>query len=128
MANGRMNLSVESEQRLGRVMSHLELNDRRPDALRLAFVKGLRECKEIPPKKEGKTGFVIPDQVIAKGAEYVLYKHLIIEKVGRPLDAKGVDDYMLRYIEAGLEMMEQEIASLSELDNYMLYLVDKYGS
>jgi hypothetical protein len=127
MANGRMPLSIEGEEKLITIMSELELNEKRPEALRLAFVKGIASLETPPEKKERKTRFVIPDGVVARGDDYILYKHMIIEKVGQPLDAKTVDDYMLRYIEEGLEMMATEIESLSNLDNYLLFLINKHS-
>lgn len=127
MANGRMPLSIEGEEKLITIMSELEFNDKRPEALRLAFVKGIASLEKLPEKKERKTRFVIPDGVIARGDDYILYKHMIIEKVGQPLDAKAVDDYMLRYIEEGLEIMASEIESLSNLDNYLLFLINKHS-
>jgi hypothetical protein len=128
MANGRMNLSQEGEEKLLKVMSELDLHDRRPDALKLAFVKGLVSIDGVPEKKERKTSWVIPEGVVARGEDYLVFKHLIIEKVGQPLDAKSIDDYMLRYIEEGLEVMVNEIESLTSLDNYLLYLIDKHGT
>jgi hypothetical protein len=127
MANGRMSLSIEGEDKLIKLMSELELNDKRPEALRLAFVKGIATFETPPEKKERKTRFVIPDGVVARGDDYLLFKHMLVEKVGQPLDAKSVDDYMLRYIEEGLEIMASEIESLSNLDNYLLFLIDKHG-
>ena len=127
MANGRMPLSVEGEEKLITIMSELELNDKRPEALRLAFVKGIASLDKTPEKKDRKTRFVIPEGVIARGDDYILYKHMIIEKVGQPLDAKAVDEYMLRYIEEGLEIMASEIEALSNLDNYLLYLINKHS-
>lgn len=127
MANGRMSLSIEGEDKLITIMSELELNDKRPEALRLAFVKGIASLDKPPEKRDRKTRFVIPEGVIARGDDYILYKHMIIEKVGQPLDAKAIDDYMLRYIEEGLEIMASEIESLSNLDNYLLYLITKHS-
>lgn len=127
MANGRMSLSIEGEEKLLKIMSELELNDKRPEALRLAFVKAIASLESLPEKKDRKTRFVIPDGVVARGNDYILYKHMIIEKVGEPLDAKSIDDYILRYIEEGIEIMINEIEGLSDLDNYLLYLIDKHS-
>ncbi|QYR20986.1 hypothetical protein KZ483_25140 [Paenibacillus sp. sptzw28] len=127
MANGRMSLSVEGEEKLIRIMAELELNDKRPEALRLAFVKGLVSFDSPPERKERKTRFVIPDGVVARGDDYILFKHLLVERVGQALDAKSVDDYMLRYIEEGLDIMAKEVDSLSDLDNYLLYLIGKHS-
>jgi hypothetical protein len=124
--NGRMRLSEVGQTRLYRAMSELQMNDRRPEVLRIALAKGLAECEEVPEKPGGKVGWEIPHGVVARGDEYLLFKHLIITRLQRPIDDDEVDDFMLRYIEKGLEIMEQEIDSLSDLDNYVLYLVSKH--
>lgn len=127
MANGRISLSVEGEAKLIKLMSELNWNEKRPEALKLAFAKGLTFSDEIPEeRKDKKTGFVIGDGVIARGDEYILFKHILIDKIGEPLDAKAIDNYIERYIEKGLEVISEEIKSLSNLDNYLLFLVDKH--
>ncbi|MFD6509492.1 hypothetical protein [Bacillus sp. NPDC060175] len=126
MANGRMTLSQHGEEVLHQVMIELDMKEKRPNALRIAFAKGVREYNGIPEKKERKASkFVIPNGVIAKGEEYLLFKHLIINKIGKTLDGKEIDEFMLLFIEEGLEIMEQEISSMSNLDNYILTLVSK---
>jgi hypothetical protein len=126
MENGRMTLSQDGEEILHRVMSELDLTEKRPDALRIAFTKGLRDYRGVPEKKERKSSkFVIPNGVIARGIEYLLYKHLLINKVNKKLEEKEVDNYILLYIEEGLELMNKEMNELSNLDNYLLTLVDK---
>ncbi|PFK32883.1 hypothetical protein COI93_19035 [Bacillus cereus] len=127
MANGRMTLSKRGEEILHQVMIELDMKEKRPNALRIAFAKGLREYNGVPEKKERKASkFVIPSGVIAKGEEYLLFKHLIINKVGKSLDGKEIDEFMLLFIEEGLEIMEQEISSMSNLDNYLLTLASKH--
>ncbi|MFD1394560.1 hypothetical protein ACFQ40_02095 [Kroppenstedtia eburnea] len=124
MANGRMILSKQGEERLGNIMVELNLKDR-PEALRLAFAKGIAETTSEPSTQQGKAGWTIPQGVVAKGDDYLLYKHLLIEKLKRPLENEEVDTYLLRYIESGLEIMQQEIDGLSSLDNYLLMLVEQ---
>lgn len=126
MAHGRFSLTVEGEEKLIKLMSELNWTEKRPEALKLAFAKGL-SAETVPVEREGKkSDFVIGNGVIAKGEDYILYKHILIEKTGMTLDAKAVDDYIVRYIEQGLDLIMQEIDSLSELDNYFLYLVNKH--
>ncbi|MBO8161739.1 MAG: hypothetical protein H0Z24_08905 [Thermosipho sp. (in: Bacteria)] len=94
----------------------------------MAFAKGLTAVPSLPEEvKRGKGKFEIGEGVVATGDEYLLFKHLIIQKAKRPLDKKEVDDYMLYLIEEGLKIMEREIDSLSELDNYLIYLVNSPG-
>ncbi|MGG1639108.1 hypothetical protein [Paenibacillus sp. NRS-1760] len=128
MANGRLPLSREGEEKLLKLMSELDWNDKRPEAIKLAFVKGLVSVDGIPePKDRVKSDFVIGDGVVARGEEYMLYKHILIEKTGEPMDPKRIDDLILRYLEEGLDIISKEIDSLSDLDNYLLYLVEAHG-
>ncbi|MBY3618584.1 hypothetical protein HGO21_03380 [Acinetobacter sp. CUI P1] len=128
MANGRLSLSVDGEAKLIKLMGELNWNEKRPEALKLAFVKGLASTDGIPnARNDKKSEFVIGNGVIAKGEEYILYKHILIDKVGESLDAKAVDEYIIRYIEEGLDIITAEIDSLSDLDNYLLYLIDKHA-
>lgn len=126
MAHGRFSLTVEGEEKLIKFMSELNWTEKRPEALKLAFAKGLIS-DTIPEKREGKKAeHVVGNGVIAKGEEYILYKHIMTEKIGEPLDSIGFDDYLVRYIEQGLDIIMEEIGSLSDLDNYFLYLVNKH--
>ncbi|MFP4978263.1 hypothetical protein ACE6ED_22850 [Paenibacillus sp. CN-4] len=128
MANGRLPLSRDGEEKLMKLMSELDWNDKRPEALKLAFVKGLVSNEGVPePKERVKSDFMIGDGVIARGEEYILYKHILIDKIGQPLDAKKIDELILRYLEEGLEIISTEIDSLSDLDNYLLYLVENHS-
>ncbi|GFR37190.1 hypothetical protein PRECH8_04860 [Insulibacter thermoxylanivorax] len=124
MANRKFVLSKEATELLDRVI--VELNIPRPEALRLALAKGLVDAAldEIPQQLEGG-GFEVPHGVIAKDDDYVMYKHLIIEKLHKPIDDKDIDPYMHKLIEAGLRIMGNEMDQLSSLDNYLLYLVEK---
>jgi hypothetical protein len=125
MANESMVLSKKGTERLDIVMTRLSLINGRPDTLRIAFAKGLTEAKEDPVEREKGGGWTIPAGVVARGHTYTLYKHLMIDKLGFPLETqKEIDQYLIRYIELGLEIMENEIEHLSDLDNYILYLVE----
>jgi len=128
MENGRMYLSEKGNEILHRVMSELELVNKRPETLRIAFAKGLVSSNTtLEIKKREPISWEIPKGVIAKDDDYLLYKHLIIERVGKELDAKEIDKYMQHFIEEGLEIMEHEMNSLTSLDNYLLYLVKQNG-
>jgi hypothetical protein len=121
-----MTLSENGLSILEDAMVQLGLVDKRPEALRIAFAKGLREVNGLPEQKQRKPSkFVIPSGVIARGNEYLLFKHLIINKVGKQLEDKEVDHFMLLYIEEGLEIMRMEMDQLTNLDNYLLVLTEK---
>jgi hypothetical protein len=127
MANRRITLTKEGTARLEKVMVELGLEENRPEALRLALAKGLVEATGEPPEPaDTPGGFTIGDGAIAKDEEYAMYKHLIIEKLQRPVEDKEIDKYIHRFLEIGLKCMEQEINQLSSLDNYLLFLVEKH--
>lgn len=124
MENGRMYLSPRGNEILHRVMSELELMNKRPETLRIAFAKGLvSSSTTLEIKKRETNGWEVPKGIIAKDDDYLLYRHLIIDRVGIELEAKDVDKYMLHFIEEGLEIMEHEMDDLTPLDNYLLFLV-----
>lgn len=124
MANARLTLSQKGTERLDKVMAELVIIEERSEAIRIVLAKGISEATEEPPEYGGG-GWTIPAGVLAKNDEYLLYKHLMIEKIGKPIDGqKEIDSYLLRFVEFGLEVMEKEIQSLSNLDNYILKLVE----
>lgn len=125
MANRRITLTKEGTARLDRIMMELGLQDKRPEAMRIALAKGLIEATKVPELPEGSSGFTFGDGTIAKDMDYVMLKHLIIEKVAHPIEDKDIDKYILRFAEYGLKVMENEMDSLSSLDNYLLYLTEK---
>lgn len=129
MANARIKLSKAGTERLDKViteLSFLETKDIRPKTLRIAFAKGISEANNqsnLPAYNSG--GWEIPAGVIAQGDDYLLFKHLMIDKLKHSLDGqKEIDEHLVRFIEFGLEVMDKEIDSLSNLDNFILHLVN----
>jgi hypothetical protein len=124
MANRKVSLSTTATEYLSEAMVVLELDNERPTVLKIAFAKGYISCKgAILPELEDKKGFVIPDGVIS-GDDYLLFKHLIFEKLGQTIeDPKQIDDYLARFIDYGLRVMHDEIKNMSSLDNYLLLLL-----
>jgi|SRR5699024_3907451 len=109
------------------VMSELDIE--RPDAIRLAFAKGITDDNIPDMERRGnKSEFEFPISVVAKGDDMLLVKHLIIEKIKKRFDAKKLGYYILMFVEHGLEIMYKEIQSLSEAENYLLYLQEKHVS
>ena len=106
-------------------------SNERPVALKIAFAKGIASdtLPKIPSddeKKETKD-FEFNTSVIAKDNELSLIRHLIIDKLKRKIvDDKDLDTCILLFIEHGLEIMYNEIQSLTNMDNYMIYLLEKH--
>lgn len=123
MINGRISLTEEGVDHLSKVIE--ELNMERPDVIRIAFSKGLREFEGIPEDKGGKKTFTFPINVLGKTFDFVLYKHLIIDKIRKKIEDEDLLNYLRLYIEEGLRIMSDEIDELTNLDNYLLKLVEK---
>lgn len=119
--NGRIVMSKQGLDRINLVKNELGITEN-PLVLKIAFAKGLLHCPGEPePCSRG--GWTIPAGVVARDDDYLLYKHLIINQLGRAIEDQEVDHYLWLYIEAGLKVMEKEIYSLSSLDNYRSKLV-----
>jgi hypothetical protein len=129
MTNARIKLSKKGTERLDKViaeLSFLDTKDIRAKTLRIAFAKGISETNsEIPEYESG--GWEIPAGVLTQEEDdYILYKHLMIEKLRYQIDGqKQIDEHLVRFIEHGLAIMDKEIDSLSNLDNYILHLVNQ---
>lgn len=124
-------LSTQGYEYLSIIMAELEMdvNDRseRPNALKLAFSKGIA-TKELPnEEKKELSRFEFPISVIAKGDDLLLIKHLIIEKLNKQVNDNEIDKYILLFVEHGLKNMYYEIKNLSSADNYLLYLLQKHS-
>jgi hypothetical protein len=116
MANRRVSLTKEGTSRLDKIMIELGLQDNRPEAIRIALTKGLIESpKQIEELTVNGGGFTFGDGVIAKDEEYLMYKHLIIEKLQEKIDDKDIDRYIIRFAEFGLKVMEEELESLESV-------------
>jgi hypothetical protein len=120
-SNGRITMSPEGQDLIREVSTELDISDR-PLVLRIAFAKGLLHVQG-EPRDFGSGGWTIPAGVIARDDEYLLFKHLMINKLGRTIDEKEVDKYLLRFIEEGLRIMKSEIEEKSKFDNYLIQLV-----
>lgn len=118
-------LSKQGYENLERAMTELEME--RPEVLRIAFAKGLTESETIQEIKREYSNFEFPTSVIAKGDDVLLIKHLIIDKVQTQIDETKLDRLILNCVEQGLEIMEREMNELSNVDSYLLYLVQKHG-
>ncbi|PEJ58832.1 hypothetical protein CN692_07600 [Bacillus sp. AFS002410] len=131
MAIGKAKLSKQGFEILNKIMAEFDLPvaNQRPDTLRIAFAKGLVSEKKVdePIALSEKSDFEFPLSVITKD-DYLLYKHLIINKVGRTLEEKDIEKFILFFVEDGLQIMKSEVDQLSGMDNYLLFLVNAHSS
>lgn len=126
MANSRFPLTIKAHDTLGRVMVELDLDlKKRSEALKIALAKGLAESTGAPPEVTGpNSDFTVGAGVLVRDEEYTMYKHLIIERIGIKIEDKEIDKYLQRYLEYGLECMDREMSQLTDLDNYLLMLIE----
>jgi len=122
MANLR--LSAKGDKYLEEIRAELDID--RPSALRLAFAKGIASETRPNEEKRPMPTREFPSSVIAKGKEMTLIKHLMINKLRRKIEEEEVENYILIFVEHGLEEMYKEIQQISDADNYLFYLLDKH--
>lgn len=126
MASKRMNLSGEGKEILDRLCDVLELD--RPLAIHIAFSKGISNANgpvQVDTNKEQekqKEKWTIPDGII-KDKEYLLFKHLILNEIKKPLNEDEIDKYLLQYIEHGLKEIKEDIDHLASLEDYRITII-----
>ncbi|MGN7177560.1 hypothetical protein LIS77_14415 [Cytobacillus firmus] len=113
---------------LENIMTELEIELKdRPDAIRIAFAKGIASDSLPSDEKQEVSKFEFPISVVAKGDEVLLFKHLIIEKYQEKIKDEELDKYILLFVEHGLLTMYNEINKLTNMDNYLFYLLEKHA-
>src|SRR5690625_2713927 len=123
----KVRLSQDKFDKLNRILMELELTiDERADAIRIAFAKGIDSEHAIDLNtKNGDSKSEIPISVVTRNNE-PLYRHLIINKLGHPIDDYRFSLLVLAVIERGIEDMYNEIINLPDAESYLLYSVDKH--
>lgn len=119
MANKKMNLSGSGKEILDTLNEYLEID--RPLGVKIALAKGisLSDNNITFDTNDAKNKWTIPDNII-RDKEYLLYKHLIIEEVKRPLNEDEINNFMLHFIEKGLRIIKEEIDNLSSMEDYRI--------
>ncbi|WP_099353723.1 DndE family protein [Fredinandcohnia onubensis] len=122
MANRRMNLTGTGKEILDNLCETLEIE--RPFGVKIAFSKGLSASNGVINNeiKDDKAKWTIPDNII-RDKEFILFKHLIINEVGKSLNDEEIHQYLLAYIEYGLRIIKDEIESLSTLEDYRIKIL-----
>lgn len=104
MANRRMLLSLEGKEILDTLTAALELD--RPTVIHIALAKGIAS-DELPVENfDPKNRWTIPDNII-KERDFLLFKHLTIQKVNHILNDDELHKYMIIFIENGLRIMQR---------------------
>lgn len=103
MANKRMLLSAEGKEILDTLTAALELD--RPTVVHIALAKGIAENDLLIEEFDTRNRWTIPDNII-KEKDFLLFKHLIIQKADRILNDDELHKYMIILIENGLRIMK----------------------
>lgn len=103
MANKRMLLSAEGKEILDTLTAALELD--RPTVVHIALAKGIAENDLFNEEIDTRNRWTIPDNII-KEKDFLLFKHLIIQKADRILNDDELHKYMIILIENGLRIMK----------------------
>lgn len=122
MANRRMNLSGQSKETLDLLCEHIECE--RPLAIKIALAKGISKANGMvtPSIDHSKPKWTIPDSIIRE-KDYLLFKHLIINEISEQLSEDKINEYMLLYIEYGLNIIKKEMEDLTSLEDYRLAIL-----
>lgn len=122
MSNRRMSLSGEGKEILDHVADSLELE--RPMTVKIALAKGLSVSNgpindDFP---DVKNKWVIPEGII-KDKEFILFKHLIVNEVGIPLNDAELHKHMLSYIEVGLRNLKKDISEKTSMEDLRIAIL-----
>ncbi|MCZ8538304.1 hypothetical protein M9R32_13995 [Paenisporosarcina quisquiliarum] len=122
MSNRRMNLSEEGKKILDLIVEILEVE--RPMAVKVALAKGISVSNGpvLETFSNSKNKWTIPDNII-KDKEYLLFKHLILNEVQKPLDEEHLHQHMLLFIEKGLHTLKHEYEGKTSLEDFRLSIL-----
>lgn len=99
--NKKMTLSGEGKSILDDLAEQLSLD--RPMVIHIALAKGLQKIEGIPglTYDKGTNKWTIPDNII-KEDNFLLFKYLIQNEAGKPINNDELHEYMNNLIEFGL--------------------------
>lgn len=123
MANKKMNLSGTGKEILESLCDLLEIE--RPHGIKIALAKGIAKSEEKVTESynDKKPKWTIPENII-RDKEYLLFKHLIINKLQKSIHEEQLDEHVLSYIEYGLRVIQQEIESISSIEDYRIKILN----
>lgn len=124
MSSPKMNLSGFGKEILERLIAALDVD--RPTAIKIALAKGLAIADGIPltttQPKTSVNNWTIPEGII-KDKDYLLFCHLIINEFKTVLTPNDINQYMLLFIESGLQEIKKELDELSSLEDYRIKIL-----
>ncbi|UYZ24027.1 DndE family protein [Mesobacillus jeotgali] len=121
MSNRRMQLSEEGKEILDLIADIMEIE--RPMAVKIALAKGIAMANG-PISDEFQSGkkWTIPDNII-KDKEFLLYKHLIVSEINRPLNDDELHKHMLLFIEKGLRILREIHQNKTSMEDFRLAIL-----
>lgn len=114
MANKKLSLSKEGKDYLEEIIDILEIE--RVHILKIALAKGIATEKEMVIDMSSTPKWTIPDSII-KDEEYVMFKHLIINKHGLYLNDEEIQVKILHFIESGMRILKNELDGKTSLED-----------
>ncbi len=119
MFGKRMMLSTQGKQILDTFTEYLSLT--RPQVLKLAFAKGFVSEDVHSSNISSDRGWEIPD--VFNEDDLLLFKHLIINKLGREIDQQEATKELLKHIELGLRRFAQLYDERNSLDDLRMLIL-----
>jgi hypothetical protein len=122
MSNRRMSLSETGKKILDMIAESLEVE--RPMTVKIALAKGLSISNgpDLEEYSGGNNKWVIPDNLI-KDKEFLLFKHLIINEVNKPLNDDELHKHMLAFIEKGLRQLDDDLKNKTSMEDIRLSIL-----
>lgn len=115
-----MLLSAEGKEILDTLTAALEME--RPTVIHVALAKGIASENMSFEDFDLKNRWTIPDNII-KEKDFLLFKHLIIQKAGRSLDDEELHKEMISLIESGLRTIQQLNEHKNSMDDLRLLVL-----
>jgi hypothetical protein len=121
MSNRRMQLSEEGKEILDLIADIMEIE--RPMAVKIALAKGIAMSNgAVYDEFPGGNKWTIPDNII-KDKEFLLFKHLIISEVNKPLNDEDLHKHMLSFIEKGLRILREIHRNKTSMEDFRLAIL-----
>jgi hypothetical protein len=122
MSNRRMQLSEKGKAILDTIADTLEVE--RPMAVKIALAKGISISNGAVSEEfeGGNDKWTIPESII-KDKEFLLFKHLIINEVGAPLNEVDLHKHMLAFIEMGLRILGEQLRNKTSMEDFRLTIL-----
>lgn len=122
MSNRRMYLSEKGKKILDQLIENLGVS--RPIAVKISLAKGINISNgPISDDFSGSENkWTIPDNII-KDNQYLLFKHLIMNEVGIPLNDDQINNHMLAFIEKGLREIESIFQNKTSMEDIRIAIL-----